>query len=139
MASAAGFVGDEAADGLLHGGGGAHGSFRVVLVRGRRAEHGHDAVTGEVVDPAADLGDVTGQGGEHPVGDLADPFGIQVLRPCGEVREVAEQDGDDPALGALVGAHAVFGLQRQPAVETEPAAGNGGSAAARTAQRSTEG
>ncbi len=139
VASAAGFVGDEAADGLLHGGGGAHGSFRVVLVRGRRAEHGHDAVTGEVVDPAADLGDVTGQGGEHPVGDLADPFGIQVLRPCGEVREVAEQDGDDPALGALVGAHAVFGLQRQPAVETEPAAGNGGSAAARTAQRSTEG
>ncbi len=139
MAPTAGFVGDEPADGLLHGGGRAHGPLRVVLVRGRRAEHGHDAVAGEVVDPSADLGDVTGKGGEYPVGHLADTFGIQILGPCGEIREVAEQDGDDPAFGALVGTHAVFGLQRQPAVETEPSAGNGGSAAPRATQRSAEG
>ena len=39
---------------------------------------------------------------EHPVGHFADPLGIEVLGPGGEVGEVAEQHGDDPALGGLV-------------------------------------
>ncbi len=139
MAPAPGFVGDQPADGLLHGGGCADGPLRVVLVRGRRAEHGHDAVAGEIVDPSADLGDIAGERGEYPVGDLADPLGVEILGPRGEVREVTEQDGDHPALGALVRTQAVFGLEGQPAVEAEAPAGDGGCAAARAAQGSGDG
>ncbi len=110
MASAAGFVGDQSADGLLHRGCRTHSPLGVVLVRGRRTEDRHDAVPGQVVDPSTDFGDVPGECGEYPVGDLPDAFGVEVLGPGGEVREVTEQDGDHPAFGALVGVRAVLRL-----------------------------
>ncbi len=139
MAPTAGLVSDQPADGLLHRGGRADGSLRVVLVRGRCSEHGHDAVAGQVVDPSTDLGDIASERGEHPVGDLTDPFGIEVLGPRGEVREVTEQDGDHPALGTFVRAQTVFGLEGQAAMEAEPPAGNGGGAAAWAAQGAGDG
>ncbi len=46
---------------------------------------------------------IAGEGGEHPVGDHADALGVEVLGPAGEVRQVAEQHGDDPALGLDLG------------------------------------
>ena len=80
-------------------------SRRVVLVGGRRAEDGHDAVAGELVDVAAHRRRPRAKCREHPVGNDADPLRIEVLRPGGEVGQVTEQHRHDPPLGRRV-AHA---------------------------------
>jgi hypothetical protein len=107
----------------LHPRRGAHGPLGVVLVRGRGAEDRHQPVAGELVDVAAELGDGGGERREHPVGDDAHPLRVEVLRPAREVRQVAEQHGDDPPLGARLGAHGR--RQLQPAGEAEARPGHG--------------
>ncbi len=130
---AAELVSDELTDLLLHHHGRADGAFCIVLVGGRGTEHGHDPVAGELVDVAADVDDDPGEGGQHAIGDLPDPLGIEVFRPSGEVRQITEEHGDDAALGRLVDA---FGRQRHPADMAEAGVGDGRGRAGRTAQRS---
>jgi hypothetical protein len=84
--------------GPLHGQRGPYGPLGVVLVRDRGTEDRHDPVAGQLVHVPAEGLDRAGQGGQHPVGDGADPLRVQVLRPGGEIGQVAEQDGDHPAL-----------------------------------------
>ncbi len=55
--------------------------LRVVLVGHRRAEDRHDPVAGQLVDVAAEGLDRTGQRGQHPVGDRADPLRVDGPRP----------------------------------------------------------
>ena len=117
---------------MLHGR--AHRAFGVVLVRGRGAEDGHDPVAGELVDVAADLDHDPRQRRQHPVGDLADALRVEVLGPGGEVGQVAEQHGDDPALGATRRPRSVG--QRHAADVAEPCAGDRRGRAGGAAQRS---
>ena len=70
---------DHPAYGGLHPGRRAHGPLGVVLVRDRSAEHRHQAVAGELVDVATELGHDVGQGGEDPVDHHADPLGVEVF------------------------------------------------------------
>ena len=64
---------------LEHLQGGPYGPVGVVLVGDRGAEHGHDGVAENLVDPAAVRGDVVGQGGEHGVDEVLDLLGIAGL------------------------------------------------------------
>ncbi|RAO59942.1 hypothetical protein PSN01_02508 [Micromonospora saelicesensis] len=113
---------EHPADGPLHGQGGPDGTFGVVLVRHRGAEDRHDAVTGQLVDVPAERLHRTGEGGEDPVGDRADAFRVEVLRPGGELGEVTEEHGDHPALGRRQRGGS---RQRGATVVAEPRAGNG--------------
>ena len=76
----------------------ADGTFRIVLVRGRHAEHPHDRVSDELLHHAAvalDLGPRhPGVGREH----LVHVFGIRRLRGGREPDQVAEERGDDLSL-----------------------------------------
>ena len=120
--AAAALVVEHPADRALHAQRGADRPLGVVLVRDRRAEDRHDPVAGELVDVPAEGLDRAGQRGQHPVGDRADPFRVEVLRPGGEVGEVAEEHGDDAPLGGGQGGR---GGQGGAAVVAETGAGNG--------------
>ena len=126
--AAAPLVVEHPADRPLHGQRGPDRPFGVVLVRHRGAEDRHDPVAGELVDVPAEGLHRAGERGEHPVGDRADPFRVEVLRPGGEVGQVAEEHGDDPALGRR---QRGGGRQRGAAVVAEPRAGNGDGSAHR--------
>ncbi len=97
-------------------------------------EDGHDAVAGKVVDAAADLVDLVGEGGEDPIGHLPDAFRIAILRPGGEVGQITEQNGDDPALGSIYRGTLDRG-ELQAAVVAESSARNGRGAAPGAPQR----
>ena len=124
---------DDPPDRGLHPGGGAHGPLGVVLVCGRGAEHGHQAVSGQLVDVAPVLDDRGRQGGQDPVGDDADALGVQVLRPARELRQVAEQHRHDASLGLVVGTGGVG--QRRAAREAEAGGGDRRGAAGRAGHR----
>ncbi len=83
---------------LLHAQAGAHGALGVVLVGDRRAEEGEDGVADDLVDPAAEVGDVGGEPLEAAVDQVLDLLGVACLGEVGEPDEVGEQDGDDAAL-----------------------------------------
>jgi hypothetical protein len=85
---------EQAPDALLHGLCSADGPLRVVLVRERGAEDGHDAVAGELVDVPAELVHRGHALGEEPVGHGRDPLGVEAFGPGGEVGEVAEEHRD---------------------------------------------
>ena len=126
--AAAALVVEHPADRPLHGQRGPDRPLGVVLVRDRGAEDRHDPVAGELVDVPAEGLDRAGERGQHPVGDRADPFRVEILRPGGEVGQVAEEHGDHPPLGGRQGRG---GRQRGAAVVAEPRAGHGDGSAHR--------
>ena len=65
---------------LLHLQRGPHGPLGVVLVGDRRAEQGHDGVADDLVDPAAEAGDVGGQPLEAAVDQVLDLLGVAASR-----------------------------------------------------------
>ena len=72
---------------------GAKGALRVVLVRERDAERGHDGVAGELLDGAAVRHDAARDAVEVVVDALPDDLRIGARdQPCG-VDEIDEQDG----------------------------------------------
>jgi len=76
----------------------AHRALRVVLVRLRRAEHGHHLIADDLVDvPAVPLHDV-GDALERAIDDRLHFLGVARLAQLGEPRQVAEQHRHDPAL-----------------------------------------
>ena len=67
-----GGVGHRAGQRLLHPQAGAHGTLGIVLVRRHgRAEQGEDAVTEQLVDPAAEIGDVIDRANDRSTRRLA--------------------------------------------------------------------
>ena len=132
--AAAALVVEHPAHRPLHRQRGPDRPLGVVLVRDRGAEDRHDPVAGELVDVPAEGLHRAGERGEHPVGDRADPLRVEVLRPGGEVGQVAEEHGDDPALG---GGQRGGGRQRGAAVVAEPRAGHGDRSADRAGHRAT--
>ena len=60
----------------------AHGALGVVLVGDRRAEQGDDGVADDLVDPAAEVGDVGGQALEAAVDEVLDLLGVAASRPA---------------------------------------------------------
>jgi hypothetical protein len=127
--TAAAFVVQDPAYRTLHAQCRPDRALGVVLVRDRGAEHGHDAVTGELVDVPAEGLDRAGERGQDAVGDRADALRVQVFRPGREIREVAEQNGDDAALGGGQGGR---GSQRRATVVAETGTGNGDGSTHRT-------
>jgi hypothetical protein len=77
---------------------GADGAFRVVLVRGRRAEERHHRVADELLDGAAEPLELTAQVCVVRPEKRADVLGIELLGPGGEADQVREEDGHDLAL-----------------------------------------
>ena len=90
--------GCEARERLLHAQRGPDGAFGVVLVGDGRAELGDELVADDLVEAAAERGDV----GEQPLEGVVDqPFhllGVAGGRHGGETDEVGHQDRDQPAL-----------------------------------------
>ena len=82
---AAGLLFHEPANVGLHARRCAHCSFGIVLVGGRCTEDGHDAVAGQLVDPATHVDRGARQRREHAVGDHSHSFRVEVLCPRGEV------------------------------------------------------
>jgi AAA ATPase-like protein len=136
-------------DGLLERPGDAESSqrrpARVVLVRERRAEEGHEAVAEKLVDGALVAVDL-GEGDlEEPVEEIVHRVGPQPLGQRGGADQIAEEHGDrlalalqrrprgEDALGEVPGCVGVGGtagrggrrrgVERAPALGTEPRAG----------------
>jgi len=63
-------------------------------MRNRRAEEGHDPVTGELVDGSFVAVSFVQQNAKAAVHDLVDFFRIELLRQGGEVRDIREHDRD---------------------------------------------
>ena len=106
----------EPGQGLLHAQRRPDGPFRIVFVGHRRAEQGDHGVAHDLVDPAAERGDVVAQLGEALVDERLDLLGIGRLGERREPDEVGEQDRGDPAL--------VLGVdQRVPTGGAEAGAG----------------
>ena len=72
-------VSAASAEGLLHAQGGPHGPLGVVLVGDRRAEQGDDGVAHDLVDLAAEAGDVLGQAVEAAVDEVLDLLRVEPL------------------------------------------------------------
>ena len=81
---------------------GAHGTLGVVLVGDGGAEDGEQPVADDLVDTAAEVGDVGGQALEEAVDQVLDLLGVAAFGEGGEAHEVGEQDRDHPALVAAV-------------------------------------
>ena len=77
---------------------GAHGAIRIVLVRGRRAEDGHDRVADELLDRAAEVLDLLFHARVIRTERRAHILGIGAIGARGEADEVDEQDRDDLSL-----------------------------------------
>ena len=85
-------------DRRLHLRRGANRTERVVLVRDRDAEHGHDRVADELLDRAAVPLEDDAKILEVAAHACAQRLGIGRLAECGRADEVAEENGDDLAL-----------------------------------------
>ena len=122
--------GASAGERLLHPQRGPHRPLGVVLVRDRRAELGDDLVADDLVEPAAEGGDV----GDEPLEAVVDQafhlLGVAAGRDRGEADEVGHQHGDQ---AALVGR----GDQALPAFRAEPCALGHRHAAGRTGHGAT--
>ena len=77
---------------------GAHGALGVVLLRDRRAPHGHHGVADELLDRAAVALDRSCARVEVAGEQLARVLRIAALGRGREADEVGEEDGDEPAL-----------------------------------------
>ena len=75
-----------------------HCPLGIVLMRGRRTEHGHDAVTEHVHDRPAVPDHVLAHLTRHVGADGLHLFGVPVLGQAGEPGEVGEEDRGDPPL-----------------------------------------
>ena len=91
-------LGRELGERLLHPQRGPHRPLGVVLVRDRRAEQGDDLVADDLVEPAAERGDVGDEPLEAVVDEAFHLLGVGVGREGGEADEVGHQHGDQPAL-----------------------------------------
>ena len=100
---------------------GADGALRVVLVRDRGAEDGHDRVADELLDRASVALDLLPQPGVVGADAGADVLGVGRFGGGGEADEVAEEDGDDLALLLEEGAGcSVSGARRSRRMEARP-------------------
>jgi hypothetical protein len=102
----------------------AHGSLRVVLAGGRRAEDRDHRVADELLDRAAPALEL----GPKPLvvrpQERVDVLGVERLGACSEADEVGEEDGDDfslppgpchpgeskPLVGKITSARCVLGV-----------------------------
>ena len=105
----------ELMDGLADRDRRAHRPLGIVAVGDRGSEHGHDRVSDELLDRAAERLDLVPHSSEVRRKDRAHVFGIEPLRAGGEPDEVGEEHGDDlPLLG-----QSALGRQRSPAFRAE--------------------
>ena len=65
----------------------------MVLVCNRRAEEGHDAVAGILIDRAFEAMDPVGEDREKPIHDLVPLLGIDLLGEIHRALHVREEDG----------------------------------------------
>ncbi len=96
----------------------AHRTLRVVLVRDRSTEHGHDRVADELLHGAAEALEL---GADARVVGLEQPphvLRVHPLRAGGEADEVAEEAGDDLAL--LARRSAARATSRTPSRSARP-------------------
>ncbi len=85
----------------LHREAGAHRALGVVLVGDRRAEDGHDVVADELVDGAAEAGDLVAEAPERAIDHRLERLGVHPLGDGGVAGEVGEEHGRlAPLLGA---------------------------------------
>ena len=70
----------------------------IVFVGDRRAEQRQHRVARVLVDEAAVPIDDAAKGDEHRVDHLGQLVGLELLRQCGEPRDVGEERGDQPQL-----------------------------------------
>ena len=90
----------ELMDGLADRDRRAHRPLGIVAVGNRRSEHGHDRISDELLDRAAERLDLVPHSSEVRREDRAHVLGIEPLRAGGEPDEVGEEHGDDlPLLG----------------------------------------
>ena len=75
-----------------------NGPLRIVLMRDRRAEHGHDRIPDELLDRAAEALQLRAHATVIRPQERADVFRIHPLGTRGEADEVAEEAGDELAL-----------------------------------------
>ena len=75
-----------------------YGPLRVVAVRDRGPEQGHHRVADVLLDVPAEALELRAHPAEVGRLDAPQILGIEAGRDAGEVDEVDEQDGDDPAL-----------------------------------------
>ena len=86
----------------------ANRAFGIVLVRDRRAPHGHDRIADELLDGPAVAVDALPREHEVAVQELAHGLGIAVVGECREAHQVREQDAHDaPFGGAADSSHRV--------------------------------
>jgi hypothetical protein len=83
---------------LANGQRGAHGAFRVVFVRDRGAEQGHDRVADELLDSAGAALELGPKLDVVRVENRAHLLRIELLGPAREADQVGEEDGHDLAL-----------------------------------------
>jgi hypothetical protein len=83
---------------------GVAGALRVVLVRDRRAEEGHDAVAGVLVDRALEAMDPLGEELEEAVHDPVPCLGVELLGEAHRALHVGEEHGHVLALALEGGA-----------------------------------
>jgi hypothetical protein len=84
--------------GALHPQCGVHGSPRAILMGNRRAEEGHDAIAGILVDGALEAMHLGRDVLETVIDDLVHDFRIEPFGERGEAGHIGEQDGHLPAL-----------------------------------------
>jgi len=118
-----------ALDRLLHPERGVARAHRVVLVRDRSTEQGHDAVAHDLVDRSLVAMDGLHHPFEHGVEELARLFGIAIGEQLHRALEVGEQHGDLLALafeGALQGEDLLGEVLWSVALRGREARGRGG-------------
>ena len=76
----------------------SHRTLGIVLVRDRRAEHGHDRVADELLDGASEALELRAHLRVVRLEQAAHVLRVHALGACGEADEVAEEAGDDLAL-----------------------------------------
>ena len=97
----------------------AYGALRVVLVRGRRAEDGHDRVADELLHGAAVPLELGSQARLIRREHAADVLGVEPFRLGGEPDEIHEDDRDRLP---LLAERALHGFERSRARVAEPGA-----------------
>ena len=112
---------------LSHPERGAEGTDRVVLVRGRDAEHGHHCVADELLDGATLGFDLLAHRREVAGHHLAEMLGVQTLAQLRGARHVGEEHRDEPPF-----IRTGLGVDREPARRAESGLRGEVGAAART-------
>ena len=103
--------------GVAHGECRADSALRVVPVRCRRAEDGHDRVADELLDNPAERLELVLHRRMERREDCAHILGIELIRASGEADQIDEDHADNPPLLTRRGRG---GVERGPAGEAEP-------------------